>query len=497
MPTLAPPRTKPGTRKLSDVARHVVVPSGIVSTAWPSVEQKCRELGLGFDDWQHGVGRLALAKRADGQFAAGIGGVVLSIPRQVGKTYLVAAIVFALCLLTPGLTVLWTAHRMKTAGETFAKLQAFTRRKKIAPHVLKVTTGAGDEVVYFRNGSRILFGARERGFGRGFDNVDIEVFDEAQILTEAAVEDMVPATNVAANPLLFFIGTPPRPKDPGEVFGGKRREALSGEDEDTAYVEFSADEGADENDRAQWRKANPSYPKRTNDASMLRMKKALNTPGSFRREALGIWDAEVAQSAVPWDAWQRCGVPAGAVPVGGAVVFAVKFSTDGERVGAAVAVRPDGDGPVHVEAFGVRALAEGTAPLVSWLAERARSASLFLVDGKAGAGDFRDELVKAGVPARFVRVVTVDEAITAHAGMLRAIQDGSLTHFAQPGLDAQVRGAGRRKIGNAGGWGWAPLRADGDTTALDAVTLARFGAATARKRRDGGRSSDGRRAVVM
>jgi hypothetical protein len=71
-----------------------------------------------------------------------------------------------------------------------------------------------------------------RGFGRGFDEVDVEVFDEAQILTEKALEDMVAATNQSRHPhgaLLFFMGTPPRPVDPGEAFTERRKEALSGE----------------------------------------------------------------------------------------------------------------------------------------------------------------------------------------------------------------------------------------------------------------------------
>jgi hypothetical protein len=62
-----------------------------------------------------------LAKRADGKYAATIGGTGLSIPRQVGKTFLVGAIVFALCLLCPNLTVIWTAHRLRTAEETFGE----------------------------------------------------------------------------------------------------------------------------------------------------------------------------------------------------------------------------------------------------------------------------------------------------------------------------------------------------------------------------------------
>ncbi|MBK0296370.1 DUF853 family protein, partial [Bacillus sp. S34] len=69
-------------------------------------------------------------------------------------------------------------------------------------------------------------------------------FDEAQILTEKALEDMVAATNQSRFPagaLLFFMGTPPRPTDPSEAFKLRRREALAGETEDAVYIECSAD----------------------------------------------------------------------------------------------------------------------------------------------------------------------------------------------------------------------------------------------------------------
>ena len=102
----------------------------------------------------------------------------------------------------------------------------------------------GEQSITFANGSRILFGARESGFGRGFAKVDVLIFDEAQILSEKAMEDMVPATNAAPNGLVFLIGTPPRPTDPGEVFTMRREAALSGDDSDVMYVEFSADESA-------------------------------------------------------------------------------------------------------------------------------------------------------------------------------------------------------------------------------------------------------------
>src|SRR5690606_11463312 len=170
-------------------------------------------------------------KRADGIYAATIGGITLSIPRQVAKTFLVGRIVFALSALFPGLRMIWTAHRTRTATNTCKNLQGYARRKKVAPHISHIRTANGEQESGFRNGSVIMFGARDPGFGRGFGETQIQDFDEAQILTEKALEDMVAATNQSRHPhgaLLFFMGTPPRPIDPGEVFSARRAEALSG-----------------------------------------------------------------------------------------------------------------------------------------------------------------------------------------------------------------------------------------------------------------------------
>lgn len=296
--------TPPSTRRLSEVARHVVIPTGVVTTGWPAVEKQCREFGDTFDEWQRGAGTLILGKRADGSYAATVGGITLSIPRQVAKTFLVGRIVFALCILFPGLKVLWTAHRTRTATNTFKHLQGYAKRKQVAPYVGEIRRTNGEQEIPFLNGSVIMFGARETGFGRGFDEVDVEVFDEAQILTERALDDMVPATNQSRHPhgaLLIFMGTPPKPSDPGEAFTSRRAEALAGESEDAVYIECSADPGADPDDRKQWAVANPSYPHRTPERSMLRMRKNLVSVESWRREALGIWD-EVTTSQPLWQA---------------------------------------------------------------------------------------------------------------------------------------------------------------------------------------------------
>ena len=288
-------------RRLSDVAKHLVVPSGIKSTGYPAVEAQCRKMGVVHDPWQRGLGRALLAKRSDGLYAAGIGGALISVCRQVGKTFTIGTIVFALCILFPGMKVLWTAHHSATSDETFDVLSALASRTRIKPYVKQVRSGNGKQRILFTNGSRIMFGAREHGFGRGVPGVSIVVFDECQILKAKSLSDMVPAANTVRNPLIIYMGTPPKPEDPAEVFRSRRKKALDVErrradgeevDFDTLYVEIGANQGDDPDDRATLERGNPSFPERTPLEAILRLRENLSDPADWAREGLGIWDED-------------------------------------------------------------------------------------------------------------------------------------------------------------------------------------------------------------
>lgn len=458
--------TSVSTQRLSDVARHVIAPKGVVATGWPAVRDTCSRLGWFFDPWQDGAGKLILGKRADGLYAADL--VAMSIPRQVGKTYLFAATTFALCLTTPGLTVIWTAHRAKTAKETFASMAGMAAQEKVAPHIADVWRSRGDEAVVFKNGSRILFGARESGFGRGFSNVAILVFDEAQILTESAMEDMVAAQNVAANPLTILTGTPPRPRDPGEVFTTVRMEAIAGDSDDTLYIELSADRDADLLDRSQWRRANPSFPHRTPERAMLRMRKNLSDD-SFRREALGVWDEisvhKPLVTPAQWKGMSDVGPPDDMRPGG----FGVDMSHGRDICVSACWVEGDN---AHLEM--VWAGSDPTS-CVDWVVERAGRRLPVVIDGASPAASFVPEL-----RARKCNVVVTSAAMMAQAcGLLEnRITTDTLTHGAQKPLTDAILGARRRPIRDAGGW--ALDRSDPTSAIYPIVSgvLALFGATT-------------------
>jgi phage terminase large subunit-like protein len=487
---VAAPRTRSG--RLSELARHVVLPSGIDSTGWPAVRDQCAEWGIDFDEWQDGLGRAVLGKRADGIYAATVGGIVLSIPRQVAKTFIVSRLLFALCVLFPGLRVLWTAHHNRTITNTFRSLQSFARRAKVAPHIAHngIRTANGEQEIRFKNGSIIMFGAREQGFGRGFDEVDVEVFDEAQILTEKALEDMVAATNQARHPhgaLLFYMGTPPRPTDPGEAFTLKRTKALSGKAEGMVFVEFSADRDASPDDREQWAKANPSFPHRTPLESMLRLRENLPSEEAWMREALGIWDSVASRrviDAVTWNARLD------------------EFSLPVERLAISVDVNPDNtrasvsmagqrsDGDWHVELDEQR---ESVGWVVPWIKKRCENNDIraVVIDGASPAAALIEPLAAEKIT---VTVMGARDMAQACGSFYVGAVEGWLHHIGQPQMNAALGEARKRPL--VGAWGWDRAKSTSDITPVVAATAALWGARTAEVKKPF-RNSKGRRVAVL
>jgi phage terminase large subunit-like protein len=467
------------TPRLSEVARHLVLPSGIVSTGWPSTKAECANLGLEFDPWQDGAGKGILAKRVDGIYAAGIGGVVISIPRQVGKTFLIGAIIFALCRMNPGMTAIWTAHQLRTAEETFLAMKAMAAKPKIAPHVKRVVLGSGEEAIEFVNRSRILFGARERGFGLGFAGVDVLVLDEAQRVTEKTMDDLIPTTNQAPNPLIFLIGTPPRPTDAGEVFTRARTEALSGESDDQMYLEFSADPNvstvgwkSDRNkiDWAQVAKANPSHPRRTPRTAILRMLKHLGED-SFLREGLGVWDSTTANAVIKSTAWSTC------LDSKSKVVGAAKFVLDvsPSRAWSSIAVAGNRkDGLPHVEITSRKGVIDHQ-PGVEWVVPRAVKLkkaipgfALTLVSGSA-AEPLIPALTAAGIPLEFVKAADLPAACGLFYDLVEA---GDVRHVGQSVLTDALAAARKNVNDGEGAWRWGRKKSASDITPLYAATVA-------------------------
>jgi hypothetical protein len=339
--------------------------------------------------------------------------------------------------------------------------------------VKHVRTANGEQEIAFHNGSVILFGAREQGFGRGFDEVDAEIFDEAQILTEKALEDMVAATNQSRHPhgaLLFFMGTPPRPVDPGEAFTYKRTQALTGQSDDIAYIEMGADPGADPDDQEQWAKANPSFPELTPLESMLRMRSNLPSVDSWFREGLGIWDDESLAAVISPAAWTKLTDPDPGNAPDRMAVFAVEIDLNRIWVSIGAAGRR-ADGRVHVELVERR---RGTDWLLDFCLEleEKHGPARFAIAGDGPAKTEVDDFKAAGL---LVDRLDANDIAKACADMVDAVNQGTVVHGPQPKLDEAIRGMKKRSLGD-GAFAFSRKNSDADVTPFVAVTLARYAA---------------------
>lgn len=437
-------RTTRQCRKLSQVVKPksadlpaggLVVPTGIVRSDWARMRRTCRtDLGVVLDEWQDGAATLLFGRRANGALACTIGGFGESIMRQVGKTYGWAAVFTTLSLSRPGTKTLWTSHHNKTNGETFLAMQAFCEQPLVKRFIKKTYLGSGDEEVRFKNDSRILFGARERGFGIGIPKVDAIMFDEGQILSPNALENMLATMNQSRLGIHMYVGTPPKPGDKCDVFVEMRTQAQSGMSKDLVWIEIGADEAAELDDPDVYL-VNPSYPHWTPLESMLRLRNKLGTD-AFRRQGLGIWPKGVG-ARIDLAKWVTLEDKAAPPPARIVITVAVAPYQTSAALGIAGAV-PGGKTIV----------ATYSEAGMGWIAGKVRElqktrsvAEVWLCPGEARGASV--DLTVDGWGA-FEKLPATDVAASCTA-FQSGITGGTMRHYGQPELDTGIAEARTRR----------------------------------------------------
>lgn len=331
-----------------------------------------------------------------------------------------------------------------THEETFQSMQAFAARVKVKPLIKRVLTGSGDEAVEFHNGSRILFGARERGFGRGVPGVDILMSDEGQILSERAMQNMLATLNTSNLGIHVYAGTPPKPEDNSEQWMRSREEAWAGgpdgpmqvETEDLVWAEIGADNGCNLDDRDQWLH-NPSYPHRTPAQAFMRLRRKLNDDG-WRREGLGLYD-EDSESDFNMSRWEDLAVEAEEPD---RAVLVLDASPNGRWASIGMAT----DLPLDSSADDARVLVmtksfPGTAGVVKQVEKLMKEHDIVEVSITGAGKVFETDLTKA-----MIEYETLSQAdmSTAYGNLQKAIKHGTVAHAGQPELTFALANAKSR-----------------------------------------------------
>lgn len=449
-----------------------------VSTEVGFCDEICTLGGLRMFDWQAGVVDGWLGRDARGMWSSPTCG--LAVPRQNGKSLGTVQARSNYGMVALGERVVYTAHLQKTATETFESIAGFFTSRKMVGRVKAVREALGREQIVLKSGARIKFLARTRNGGRG-QHGDLLIFDEAQELDDAQQSSFLFAISASPNPQTIYAGTPPDEDSPGAVFKRIRAAALGGRTRTTSWDEWSVPEiPEDPRDRRIWAATNPSLGI-TIQPSTIETEIEQMDAAKLARERFGWWAPDTGvERVVDADEWAMLETDE---PPEGKVAFGVKFSIDGKTVSVSAAVKPKA-GPCHVELVHCASTGSGTRWLADWLRARRAGIAVVVIDGTGNAVGLANALKskddgyegKPLVPSA-VKVAGPKDASAAAAGLLDAIGDGSVTHYGQPRLTASATGAWKRRIGEAGNWGWG----GDDPTPVESAGLALYGVRTTKR----------------
>jgi hypothetical protein len=442
--------------------RLLVRPESPFSSA-DDVRDLALAYGLTLDPWQHNLSAAFMGEREDGRWATPLCGT--SVPRQNGKNGWVEARELAGLLLFGERLIIHSAHEVKTALEAFRRIRSyFDNYDDLRKRVKAIRTTNGDEGIELLSGQRLRFMARSKSSGRGF-SPDALILDEAQELAEETFAAILPATSARPNPQIILLGTPPGPRNNGEVFTRLRLSALAGKDATVAWAEWSADDDLDHDDVAALAQGNPSLGIRLTEETASRERAALSDD-DYARERLGKWDAEAKRGVIPLDVWATL---ASDQPTSEREVsIALDAAPDRSTASVALAGWRDVDSRPQVEvirqAGGVAWVADYVAGVVS--RQRVRAV---IVDSVGPAASLIEPLRARGV---LVTTTSASQVAQACGAFYDAAMADSLRHIDQPQLTTALAAARKRNLGDA----WAWHRKDStDISPLVASTLALWG----------------------
>lgn len=454
-------------------------------TLGKAVTESARLMGYSLLDWQAEQIADWAAVNPDGTWVHTRCGS--SVPRQAGKS--VDGIVWAATLSAlMGYKVLWTDHNYATTCEMLERFRdIFGARKddpaRGVPSLNRLVTATNSKTAQewfkFRGGGVLAFSTRTKSAALGF-SFDVVFYDEAQELTGAHVQAIMPTTTSGAkhNPQTLYLGTPTRAGSAAEVFQNLRAQAWAGgaDASDICWLEYGVSELGDVADEERWREANPSLGHHA-DIKAIRSACRTMTPLEFAQEYLGFWLPKVADAVLTDEEWRSCLIGAEEAPKeGGRVAYGVKFSPDGATVALAAARRTDG-GSTHVELVAYKPTTSGVGWLAEWLSSRAGRACCVAVDGLSGAGTLCERLSASRVPRTYVVRPRAVDAVDAASMTLEAVRQRQLTHIEGEALDMSATTSTRRPIGKNGGWGWGGQ----DPTPIEAASLALWAATTSKR----------------
>lgn len=303
--------------------RVELVPS-YITTAAPEVLALLAMLGMPLLPWQTRFLSQLFGENDQGKWAASE--ACLIVPRQNGKSYIMAARVLAGLFLLNEDLITYTAHRVDTALEVFNVVDRLARSHPSTARLIKRTARTGGkETLELWDGRRFKILARARATGRGFTG-DCLILDEAIELRDfAPINALLPTLATRPNAQLIYASSA---GDAGSVvLAGVRDRGHAGGDGNLLMVEYATAKDASPDDERAIMAANPGVPELIKMTAIRKERERMSLEG-FRQERMGVWSHELNRAVISAGAWAKTARTVTDQPVPGRLGLAFDVATD-------------------------------------------------------------------------------------------------------------------------------------------------------------------------
>jgi phage terminase large subunit-like protein len=439
-------------------------------TNGPKVAAIAREMGFELMPWQQQVVNTAceMVPGPTGELVPAFRRVIVTVPRQSGKTTLLLAL-FVNRLLQPGRhDVVYGAQDRQSARAKWEEhVHMFQSSPLARTHRHTLTRVNGSEKLRIdANRSTWSITANTEKAGHG-STPALVCLDEAFALVDNRLEQAyVPAMKNVPEGQFWIVSTAGTAASLylAEQVELGRAAALAGQTTGVAYFEWSAPDDADPADENVWRECMPALGHTRETIDQLRADFASLPLGEWRRAYLNQW-TRTDERVIPSHVWDRAG--RGPLIISRPIVLAVDIAPDrsAASITSAGAVDPDGTAGVILEyhAPGV----DGLVPELLRLCRQLRPVSVVL-DSRGPVTSHTEEL-RARLPCP-IDTTSTAQFTGACARFLDELVAGTVVHERCDPLDVAVSSAARRPIGDA--WAWTRARSSGDITPLVAASIA-------------------------
>lgn len=268
-----------------------------------SVDEVARLLGFELMHWQKLV--IERATVVDDPFRE----VIVSTPRQIGKSLLMALVILEKMLSTPDGFVLFGAQsRMTARGKLLDGWWPMIARSPLSDR-FTIARGAGFEALRCDNGSLLRLLSTEESSGHG-ESADLVVIDEVWSL-DARVEQAVrPATVRRENSQIWLCSTAGTASSVwwrSKVDIGRQLVTDAPVGAATAFFEWAAPDGADVLDEAVWWQCHPALAEGHVPIEVIRADALAMSATEFGRAYCNRWSdvLDGGWGVIDEDVWKR------------------------------------------------------------------------------------------------------------------------------------------------------------------------------------------------